>query len=397
MAENKAVNTERQVSIRHRGRSSQVWIYLGKMLRMFVYQSDWKVVPMSALIAGLVGMVIRKEMFATMEGSLMGAFSLIMVCIWNGFFNSIQVICRERDVIKREHRSGMHISSYICAHMIYQAMLCMLQTGVTLYIISIVGVKIPEKGLFTRWMIADLGISLFLVAFAADMLSLWISSMAKTTTAAMTIMPFVLIFQLVFSGGMLKLPAWTDTLTHFTISNPALKVVTSQTDYNNLPVMTIWTQVEKMRDDEISVTVTPGDVMNFLGDENIPAVYELREKKVSDYLGSEDIPGLSEILKSGEGPTVGELIDRISSDPEVQAYSDEEFTFVTTIDNIVEIIGEDRAKEILQNRVGEANYNEAYENTKENISGYWGRLVMFALIFAALAMISLEFIDKDKR
>ena len=51
---------QREMTVRYRGRGSQVWIYFGKMLRMFVYQSDWKVIPMSALIAGLVGFVIRR-------------------------------------------------------------------------------------------------------------------------------------------------------------------------------------------------------------------------------------------------------------------------------------------------------------------------------------------------
>ena len=59
MAEMNMNNQTRQMTIRHRGRGAQIWIYLGKMLRMFVYQNDWKVLPMAALIAGLVGMVIR--------------------------------------------------------------------------------------------------------------------------------------------------------------------------------------------------------------------------------------------------------------------------------------------------------------------------------------------------
>ena len=136
MAEINANKTRHRMTIRHRGRGAQVWIYLGKMLRMFVYQNDWKVLPMAALIAGLVGMVIHKRMFLTMEGTLMGAFAMVCVCIWNGCFNSIQVICRERDVIKREHRSGMHISSYIVSHMLYQAFLCLAQTAVTLEFID---------------------------------------------------------------------------------------------------------------------------------------------------------------------------------------------------------------------------------------------------------------------
>lgn len=31
--------------IRHRGRASQIPIYVGKQLRFFIYQSDWKVLP----------------------------------------------------------------------------------------------------------------------------------------------------------------------------------------------------------------------------------------------------------------------------------------------------------------------------------------------------------------
>ena len=39
-------------------------------------------------------------------------------------------------MIKREHRSGMHISSYIVSHMLYQAFLGLAQTAVTLEFID---------------------------------------------------------------------------------------------------------------------------------------------------------------------------------------------------------------------------------------------------------------------
>ena len=248
----------RRMAIHHRGRSAQIGIYFGKMLRMFVYQSDWKVLPMAALIAGLVGMVIRRRFFINMEGTLMGSFAMVCVCIWNGCFNSIQVICRERDVIKREHRSGMHISSYIVSHMLYQALLCLAQTAVTFYVTLQVGVKYPLEGMVTPLFMLDFCISMFLITYASDMMSLWVSTLARTTTTAMTIMPFVLIFQLVFSGGMLSLPAWTEPLTHFTISNPGLKVIATQADTNSRPYATISNMVSKMRDSEVGGTVTVG-------------------------------------------------------------------------------------------------------------------------------------------
>ena len=406
MSEQSLNNASRQMTIRHRGRGAQVWIYLGKMLRMFIYQSDWKVLPMAAIIAGLVGMVIRNRLFVTMEGTLMGAFALVMVCIWNGCFNSIQVICRERDVIKREHRSGMHISSYIVSHMLYQALLCLLQTGVTLYITEVVGVKYGGEGLFTPWQIVDFGISMFLITYASDMLSLWVSCLARTTTTAMTIMPFVLIFQLVFSGGMLSLPAWTSNITPFTISNPALKVLAAQSDYNSRHVMTVWNTVNGMRDREASVTVTLEQALNVLQNEEVESIAELRRANVGEYIDAglllEQV-GASELVDSlgVELPeinmTVGDMIDEISRKPDVQAHLSDSHTFHFTIGEVIDIVEENKVADILQNKVAKASHVADYDNTRENILKYWFRLLAFVLAFAALSTITLEFIDKDRR
>ena len=67
---------QRMKLIRYRGRRSQILIYLGKFLRMFVYQNDWKVLPMAAVIAGLVAMVVKNMFFISMEGTLMSSFAL---------------------------------------------------------------------------------------------------------------------------------------------------------------------------------------------------------------------------------------------------------------------------------------------------------------------------------
>ena len=379
MTEMKAGTGARLIKIRHRGRGSQVWIYLGKMLRMFVYQNDWKVLPMAALIAGLVGMVIKSRLFVSMEGTLMSSFALVMVCIWNGCFNSIQVICRERDVIKREHRSGMHISSYIFSHMIYQALLCMMQTAVTLYVTSLVGVNYHEKGLFTRWLIVDFGISMFLISYASDMLSLWVSSLSRSTTTAMTIMPFVLIFQLVFSGGMLSLPKWTERITPLTISNPALKVITAQSNYNAQPVKTVWNTVNGMRNREVDISVTPRQVLNLLQNGENETIASLRSTVIL------------------EDHTLGELIDSLAEDQSAQESLDTAYSFHSTVGELISMIGEEKVQDILQNKIAEASQIADYEYSRINILEYWLRLIFFIFLFAALATVTLEFIDKDKR
>ena len=148
-------------SLRYKGRFAQTLIYLGKFLRMFAYQNDWKVLPMGALIAAVVTLVVGQNLFVTQEGTINGSFALTCCCIWNGFFNSIQVVCRERGIVKREHRAGLHVTSYIAAHMIYQLILCLAQTGITLAICRVAGVKMPAVGVVTRFGILDLGLPLY--------------------------------------------------------------------------------------------------------------------------------------------------------------------------------------------------------------------------------------------
>lgn len=378
MPENTAT-AKKQIKVHHRGRGAQVGIYLGKLLRMFIYQNDWKVLPMSALIAGLVAMVVRKRLFIDMEGSLTGAFAIVCVGIWNGCFNSIQSICRERDVIKREHRLGMHISSYICAHMIYQALLCLAQTFITLHVLNLAKVHYPLEGQITPYFMVDFGISLFLITYAADMMSLWISSLARSTTTAMTIMPFVLIFQLVFSGGMLNLPPFAQPMTNFTISNPGLKLIAAQADVNSKPFVTISNMLSRMHDKEIGGTYTLRQLVELLQDESNPTVAEIRAGKLDD------------------GTTVGKLIDAIAEDETVKANLDEGVTMKTTVGEIMDLVGEDKVTDYINKSASEASFKEDYVPSEDNIMNYWFRIFLFVVLFAALATITLEFIDKDKR
>ena len=74
--------------------------------------------------------------------------------------------------------------------MLYQALLCLVQSGLTVYICIIMGIKIPAQGLLTPWMVVDIGITVFLISYSADMIALWISCLVHNTTTAMSIMPF---------------------------------------------------------------------------------------------------------------------------------------------------------------------------------------------------------------
>ena len=341
-----------RVQIRHRGRLSQLFTYYGKMLRMFIYENDWKALPMAAIIAGLVAMVIKDGYCVSMEGTYQGAFALTCVAIWNGCFNSIQVVCRERAIIKREHRSGMHISSYIASHMLYQFLLCLLQTVVTMYTLRISGVPFPVAGFITPWMILDLGITVLLTSYAADMLSLLISSIVRTTTAAMTVMPFLLIFQLVFSGGFFTLPSSLRPISDFTTARYGMVAFASQANYNSLKMDLGWDQVSLVRYEKINVQLSADDIARMTDMD-------------------------PDLLKA--------------------ALEDKPVDFTFTINDILKTVGEETAKKEIQERTTKAYVNRDYVMTKDNIYHCWKMLILFAFAYAFLAVVLLEFIDRDKR
>ena len=251
------------------GRIGQFFIYLGKQFRLFVFQSDWKVLPMSAIIAVLVSIAVGRGLFQTMEGTFQGTFALTCVCIWNGFFNSIQAICRERAIIKREHRAGLHITSYVAAHIVYQFFLCASQVAITLIVCRSLGVQYPAKDQFGLGITTELFITLLLITFASDMMALMISAIVHTQMAAMTVMPFMLIIQLVFSG-FIALPDYLKDVSRLMISKWGVQGLCVISDYNSLPAVMIWNKMASGGDRiDIVDGVTMKDVLDVVEQEGM--------------------------------------------------------------------------------------------------------------------------------
>ena len=309
--------------IKYKGRLAQTGIYFAKFMRLFIYQNDWKVLPMSAIIASVVTFVTGNNLFVTQEGTLTGAFALVCVCIWNGFFNSIQFVCRERSIIKREHRAGLHMSSYILAQMIYQLLLCAAQTVIMLFICRVANVSLPVRGLITSWGMVDLGLTFLLITYTADMMALMVSCIVHNTTTAMTVMPFLLIFQLVFSGSFFDLSGAADRIKVLTISHWGLNSICAIGRYNEQPMVALWNTLFKFRNVE------------FMGERPLlDIIREMEQTNLRDDF----------LLWSG--------------------------TY---------------------------NQQAAYASTAENVLNNWGAMLVLLLAFVLVAVIALEFIDRDKR
>jgi len=214
-------------------RIKQIGIYVGKHLRLFKNERGWKMLIFSAVIAFIVSSVLGSTMFVTDFDTFSGYFALVSTCIWLGIFNSIQSICKERAIIKREHRTGLHISSYVISHMIYQFIICLLEALIILGISSI-SLNYPTNTSLIGSIYLEHFITYFLLIYASDILGLAISAIVKSPTTAMTVMPFVLIIQLLFSGLLFELEGNLSVVSKFTLSKWGLNATCISADYNNL-------------------------------------------------------------------------------------------------------------------------------------------------------------------
>lgn len=217
-------------------RLQQIKIYTGKCFRVSLHEKGWKIFISSAIITLIICCVTSKDMFATYQDTRNGAFALVCACIWIGIFNSIQSICKERDIIKREHRSGLHISSYIVSHMIYEMVLCVIESIIVTIIIVIANSEnLPETGVLCNTFL-ELTITFFLTIYSADALGLMVSSIVKTPNTAMTVMPFVLIIQLVMSGMIFELEGITEWIAKLTIAKWSLNAICTTANVNDMDV-----------------------------------------------------------------------------------------------------------------------------------------------------------------
>jgi hypothetical protein len=95
--------------------------------------------------------------------------------------------------------------------------------------------------------------------------------------------------------------------------------------------------------------------------------------------------------------TVGQAVDFLAGNADVQARRDTEITLKTSVGKLLDLVGEEKVKTFLEEKAAAASYNADYEYTSENVIAYWMHLTLFIFVFALLATVTLEFIDKDKR
>lgn len=168
-------------------------------------------------------------------GTQTGLFMLVCVAIFVGICNSIQEVCKERNILKREYMTNLRLSSYVVSKLVVQALVCAVQMIFVLLIFAIFtrDKELPGSGVILPSVWLEFYITMFLLTFAADTMSLVISSIVKTSATANTFIPIILIVQIVFSGVLFDLGDVMDKFASLMISKWGIAGLAASTRLNN--------------------------------------------------------------------------------------------------------------------------------------------------------------------
>lgn len=213
--------------------STQISVYFRKIVRIAFRENCWKSLVFSVIIAFVAASVAYKDMFVLYTPTKSGLFTLASACIWIGLFNTIQSICKEHEIICADYRNGMKISAFVISNVIWQAIICLVQTLIIFFICRIF-IDFDSESILFGSATLEYVFTMFLLVFGASMLGIMVSSISSTPTTAMTIMPFVLIVQLILCGVLFKLEGAAETISCITFSKWGMSALGSIADMNTL-------------------------------------------------------------------------------------------------------------------------------------------------------------------
>ena len=185
------------------------------------------------LIAVLLYLVADENIFDIYESTKSMLFALSCSGIWIGLFNSIQEICKERVIVKREYMANLKLPGYIMSKFTLQAILGFVQS-VILTGLFLVLVGKDKEGLFFEHFHLEMFITVWLTVLVSITMGFVISAFVKTGDKAMAVAPFVLIVQLLFSGILFVLEGVGEKISYCTVSRWSVEALGSIADLNSL-------------------------------------------------------------------------------------------------------------------------------------------------------------------
>ena len=184
------------------------------------------------IVAVLLTIVSTEDLYSSYDDTKAILFSLGCASIWLGLMNSVQEICKEKVILQKEHMSDLKLSTYLLSKFIVQGLLAFIQATIMVYIFQeIVGSSSHNILIDSYW---DIQIICFLSILSAAALGLCISAIVKNSNIAMSIIPLILVPQLLFSGMLFKLEGVGEFVSNFILCRWSVEGLGTSANLNDL-------------------------------------------------------------------------------------------------------------------------------------------------------------------
>ena len=184
------------------------------------------------IVAVLLSFVSTDELYSSYDDTKAILFSLGCASIWLGLMNSVQEICKEKVILQKEHMSDLKLSTYLLSKFIVQGLLAFIQATVMVFIFQkIVGSSSHSILIDSYW---DIQIICFLSILSSAALGLCISAIVKNSNIAMSIIPLILVPQLLFSGMLFKLEGFAEFISNFILCRWTVEGLGTSANLNDL-------------------------------------------------------------------------------------------------------------------------------------------------------------------
>jgi hypothetical protein len=130
---------------------------------------------------------------------------LVLIATWLGMSNAAREIAKEAAIYRRERAIGLSTSAYVASKATVLSSITVAQTTV-LVLLGLSRQGLSSDAALIEPAVIELVVGVGLTGVAAVSLGLCISALASTPDRAMGILPVILIFQLIVSGGFKEMP-----------------------------------------------------------------------------------------------------------------------------------------------------------------------------------------------
>ena len=196
------------------------------------------------LQAPILGILLMLVSSGSSDGSILAysssaksmLFCLTCAAFWVGMLNSIQEICKERDIFSREKMSTVRLFPYIASKASVIGVLCIFQSFILVLIMRMF-TSLPENSFGIQSFLGYF-ITTCLTTVSAACLGLAVSSLSPNADRAMAIAPIILLPQILFSGVVFELSGFMGFISNIIPCKLSMQNFGTLANFNSLPTST---------------------------------------------------------------------------------------------------------------------------------------------------------------